>query len=616
MSRLHYLSLKNKILLASIGLVLISTLFASGFFYRYVSVQTVETAYTTSSDLSIQISNYFDEKLRSIITRVYVMLRNDHFSLTSKNSYWAKFIINNEEYYYAAALTQISADLSEVRMTDSFIDSVYIFTPRGDFIDSTMIKKPGLDFIQTDLYKQFKDRKDKGIYWGKSGPDQIYKGNQTVIPFIISYSIEGYNGDVFVVVNLNSNVIKQYISNVQSKEDGNIVIVDKNQKGIVLEANDSTDTLVANYKGFYDLFQKEKNIINIDSNHKRYILSYDSSQVNTWSVALIRSKDSLFSSLNKARDYTLLVMVISILLCIVIALVISNGITKPLTVLEKTIKKVTSRDFDVRFDYEKEDEVGQIGKSFNFMLSEIKELIVRLNSTIQELGDEKSKVKEEQYLKRKAELAALQAQINPHFLYNTLNSIVWMADKVEAKEISHMSAALGTFFKVSLSKGKELIPIRDEMDHVRSYLFIQKIRFEDKIQYDFSVNEKLFDKMTIKLLLQPLVENAIAHGINDMDGIGEIRITGDISENGEDIELHVIDNGVGINPLALEFINRKLKTGFDGNKEGYGIYNVNERIRLCFGCEYGLTIRSELGKGTDVIIVIPDVEMEDADNYV
>jgi two-component system sensor histidine kinase YesM len=250
------------------------------------------------------------------------------------------------------------------------------------------------------------------------------------------------------------------------------------------------------------------------------------------------------------------------------------------------------------------------------MLTEIRELIARLNSTIEELHEEKDKVKEEQYLKRKAELSALQAQINPHFLYNTLNSIVWMADNVEAKEISYMAAALGTFFRVSLSKGQEFIPLRDEIQHVQSYLYIQKIRYVDKIQYELSVNEQLLDKMTLKLLLQPFVENAIRHGINEMDGVGIIRVTADFSENGEDIELHVIDNGLGINPQALAAINRRLKAGFSGDKEGYGIYNVNERIRLCFGSEYGIRVVSEPGKGTDVAIRIPDIKMEDVDRYV
>ena len=616
MLRLHYMSLKNKISIASISLVLISTLFASGFFYQYVSDQTVKTAYATSSDLATQMSNYFDEKLRSIIKRVYVMLRNDHFSLTSKNSYWAKFIINNEQHYYAAAMTQISADFAEVRMTDSFIDSVYIYTAKGDFTDCTMIKKHGLDFMHTDLYKKVKESGDQGIYWGQSGPDQIYRGDQTVIPLVISYRIEGYEGDVFVIVNLDSNIIKQYISDVQSKEGGNILIVDRNKGKSIIQANASTDFLLTDNSQFFNLLKDEKGKADLDHHQGRYIMSYDNSEVNDWSLVLIRSEKSLLKSLDRAREYTLFVMGISILLCIVIALLISNGITKPLIRLEKTIKKVTKRDFEVRFDYERDDEIGQMGKSFNFMLTEIKELIRRLNSTILELKEEKDKVREEQYLKRKAELSALQAQINPHFLYNTLNSIVWMADEAQTREISYMAAALGTFFRVSLSKGQEFITLRDEIQHVQSYLYIQKIRYVDKIQYEFNIDQKLMDKMTIKLLLQPLVENAICHGISNMDETGIIRVTVGTSENGDAIELHVVDNGAGIELTTLEKINRRLKSNFSVNKEGYGIYNVNERIRLCFGSGYGLSIASEAGHGTDVTIKIPDIKAEDVNKYV
>lgn len=616
MLRLNRFNLKSKILIAGVSLVLISTIFTSFFFYRYVSVETMDTAYKTSSDLAIQITNYFNEKFRSIITRVYAMLHSDHFSTTYKNTSLAKFLIDNEETYYASALTQISADLAEVRMNDSFIKSAYIYTSKGDFTDSTMIKRYGLNFAETDLYKKIKGSANNSIYWGESGPDEIYIGDQTVIPLVIPYTIEGYVGEVFVIINLNSDVIRKYISDVQSKEGGNILIIDKNRNEVVLQANNSTDALISNHKEFYSLFNDKRGIVNIKGNNDKYIISYDTLQINSWSIMLIRSEKSLSKSLKKAGDYTILITAVIILMCVLIAAVISDGITKPLTVLERTIEKVIKRDFDVRFVYEKDDEVGRIGRSFNFMLSEIKELITRLNNTIQELHREKNKVKEEQYQKRKAELTALQAQINPHFLYNTLNSIVWMADRINALEISHMSAALGTFFKVSLSGGMEIITLGDEIKHVQSYLYIQKIRFIDKFIYEFSIDEQLLDKMTVKLLLQPLVENAINHGIKEIEGTGKIRITGSITEDRKNIELHVMDNGAGICPEALNLINQRLSAGFHGNRDSYGIYNVNERIRLAFGSEYGLTINSEPGKGTDAVILIPIIRMEDADNYV
>lgn len=545
------------------------------------------------------------------------MLLSDHFLSESSNSYLIQFLKNGGDAYYASAMTQIAPDLSRIKMADSFIDSVYIYNSKSDFSDSTLVKKVGLNFTKTKIYQQIKDRIQEGAFWGQVQKDEIYTGETEVIPFVIPFTIpQVNNGDMLIVVNLDSSAIKEYISGIQSIEGGNILIADKKEQKIIMQENNSTDMVLKDGKALNDILSQGDGVTNISNKKDRYILAYSAEKVSPWTIILVRPEKYLVSSLNKARNYTFFVMIISIFLCMLIALIISRGITKPLMSLEKMIKKVTNRNFDVSFTYNKDDEVGQIGKSFNFMLVEIKELITCLNNTIEELHEEKNRVKEEQAFKRKAELTALQAQINPHFLYNTLNSIIWMADKVNANEISLMSAALGTFFKLSLSGGKEIISIRDEILHVQSYLYIQKIRFIDKLNYRMNVNDEILNNRIVKLVLQPLVENAIVHGINEKDGQGEVIISGGFSKDTKDIELYVTDNGAGISPMKLELINRRLREGFSEKQEGYGIYNVNERIRLAFGYDFGISIISELGKGTCVKVDIPVVKTEEAENYV
>jgi two-component system sensor histidine kinase YesM len=217
-------------------------------------------------------------------------------------------------------------------------------------------------------------------------------------------------------------------------------------------------------------------------------------------------------------------------------------------------------------------------------------------------------VKNVQKQKRIAELKALQAQINPHFLYNTLNAITWQAADQGASEISILANSLGKFFRLSLSKGNEVISLKDEIEHVRSYLDIQRIRYKSKLNYQIHVDHELLGISTIKLILQPLVENSIYHGIKLKEQEGQINISFSkhIEDNGITvIKMCVEDNGIGIEDDKLKSINECLMEGNSIQKEGYGIYNVNERIKLYYGDTYGLMFESKFGEWTRATIIIP-----------
>ena len=221
---------------------------------------------------------------------------------------------------------------------------------------------------------------------------------------------------------------------------------------------------------------------------------------------------------------------------------------------------------------------------------------------------------EVQKQKRKAELRALQAQINPHFLYNTLNAITWQAADQGAEEISILSNSLGKFFRISLSKGAEIITLREEIEHVSSYLDIQRIRYHSKLNYKIDVGVQWLDLRVIKLILQPLAENSIYHGIKEKQGSGLIRIYEEPceEENEKILRLIVWDNGAGIPKDKLNVLNETLKKGETDRLEGYGIYNVNERIRLFYGENYGLQFESVEGQWTKAMLTLPirDGEMD------
>lgn len=268
------------------------------------------------------------------------------------------------------------------------------------------------------------------------------------------------------------------------------------------------------------------------------------------------------------------------------------SITRPIRELSLVTDQVTKGDLTVRSDVRTGVEITMLSDSLNTMIDKINELL--------------EQVKKEQIRLRKAEFELLQSQINPHFLYNTLDAIVWLAESGEQKKVVSMVGSLSEFFRTSLNQGKDMISIKEELQHVRSYLEIQQVRYQDILAYEICVPEELFTYLIPKITIQPLVENALYHGIKNKRGLGKIVVSGKQEESF--FLLQVSDNGIGISPKRLtqvrDGIQKKVLTG----KDIYGLYNVNERIRLNFGEEYGITIESVYGEGTVVSIQLPYLE--------
>ena len=214
-------------------------------------------------------------------------------------------------------------------------------------------------------------------------------------------------------------------------------------------------------------------------------------------------------------------------------------------------------------------------------------------------------VTREQKQLRKAEFEILQAQINPHFLYNTLDTIVWSAEAGNQKQVVKMVGSLSEFFRSSLNKGKEIVTIRDELQHVRSYLEIQQIRYQDILSYEIDVPESLYDYQIPKITLQPLIENALYHGIKNKRGGGKITVAG--IDEGETMLIQVIDDGKGMKPERLKEIVKSLSAEQPEERATYGLYNVNERIRLNYGEEYGISIESEYEAGSCISVRLPKI---------
>lgn len=243
--------------------------------------------------------------------------------------------------------------------------------------------------------------------------------------------------------------------------------------------------------------------------------------------------------------------------------------------------------------------------------TEIDMLIHSYNNVICRLKKSMEQSVELQMNEQRMEFRMLQAQINPHFLYNTLNAITWQAADKGEEEISILSSSLGRFFRISLSKGEEVISLREEIEHVTSYLEIQSIRYGEKLNYDVEADSSLMEYKVLKLILQPLAENSIYHGIKEKAQAGWIHIRAQlihVDEGNDRLQISVWDNGLGIACDMLKKINYSLANGETNSADGYGIFNVNERIRLYYGEQYGLLYESEEGEWTKAILTLPAVK--------
>lgn len=283
----------------------------------------------------------------------------------------------------------------------------------------------------------------------------------------------------------------------------------------------------------------------------------------------------------------------AILFSLVAAWRISKSIYIPIKKLHDVTTTIARHDLEALVTAKNADEITELGMSFNIMVGKIKELL-------------DAKIEEHENLK-KAELRVLQAQINPHFLYNTLDAIIWMAEAKRSDQVIDLVRVLSRFFRITLSKGKDWITVHDEIEHVESYLAIQKMRYRDILDYHIEVPDELRDGQILKLTLQPLVENALYHGIKNKRRGGTIVVRGKRLE-GNLLQLQIEDNGIGMTQERLEQTRILLDSRFDNavvGETGYGIRNVHQRIQLYYGQQYGLTIESEYLQGTCVSLVIP-----------
>lgn len=403
-----------------------------------------------------------------------------------------------------------------------------------------------------------------------------------------------------VLIDLKLRVIAEMLGDVKLGKSGYLIVVDDNndliyspKNGITLDRDAIAQMLEHTSTGSFAIGTKGESL---------QILYQKSNFTNWTTVGVFPIRDTL-QAIKDVNLYLVIFLFVVCMLGITASYYLSFSISRPIAQLASSMRKVEEGNMNIRFSGVREDEVGRLGNSFNKMLTQMKKLL--------------RQVEQEQMKKREAELRSLQAHIQPHFLYNTLDTIQWLARKDGAKEATEMVEALSKLFRLGLSKGQELVPMQDEIEHITSYLVIQKTRYKEKLNYSLDIDDGVTTLYVIKLILQPIVENAIYHGIKERRGSGHIHIRATVSHGF--LRITVEDDGAGMDETRLLQLRQVLRSLSDpvaealptqeltrnGQSFGYGLRNVQERLLLSFGNLSGISVDSSIGKGTMVTISHP-----------
>lgn len=495
----------------------------------------------------------------------------------------------------------------------SEVAGVMVVNSKGEYISNELYARSSQPLTEESWFKEAVA--SKGIYkiLGKPGHRNItshanYKEDEviSVVRAVLNPNTQEVEG--VVLIDLKLRVIAEAVKDVRLGKTGYLLVIDHDGGHIYSPAK----PIIRDIPKQWVMEGSSGNFSKTVEGEKLQIIYRKSSFTDWTTVGVFSSKESALE-VQEIRFYVITFVFFLCLLSIAAAIYLAHSMSRPINQLMSFMQKAENGDLTIRYWGEREDEVGKLGRSFNTMLAQMNKLL-----SLTELQGRQ---------KREAELRSLQAHIKPHFLYNTLDTIHWMARKKGAEDVAEVVQSLSKLFRIGLSKGNDIIPFTDEIEHIQSYLVIQKTRYKEKLNYTLDISPEVQQLYVIKLVLQPIVENAIYHGIKERRGPGHIAIKAYAAE--DTLLLSISDDGVGMSPGKLEQLRKLLEStvatpklsehdlkelkehqegdNFKKTKEqqGYGVLNVQARIQLTFGERYGMSMESAEGKGTTVTITLP-----------
>ncbi len=528
----------------------------------------------------------------------YVLYSNNVNEVTNNQIiYSSKQTFKNYESYFDNVI-QVS-DAIQVHMANAdpvtnkaaetqYFDNIMAF--KSEILSIALFDTKGYCVVNNTNSTFSESYKD--VNWYKAAYENQIIDNFSIIDtygdkysFTLSKYISYNNGKNYGILKLDYDFTKiiNLIPQNDLGTDGHISIYDENYNVVYSSNRDYVDLEINDIKNI----ALGNKIVTI--NHIPFSVVVSTISKTTWKVAIFNNIQSVYDVINRFISIVVISGIAFLVLFAVIMFFVSSSISSPITQLTKEMKQIENLNYEnsLSTNLRGSKESVELTKSFQQMMIRIKELA--------------NKIILEQQAQRKSELKALQNQINPHFLYNTLDSIVYLIDNNENEKAEKMIIALSKFFRISISQGKTIIPISKEIEHVYNYLLIQKMRFGSTFDFTIDVQENINNYNVPKLILQPIVENAIAHGLQGLETKGEIHIKGYTKD--KNIIFEISDNGFGMLPEKIEEIYASFKDL--SIHSGVGLQNVYNRIHIYYGEEAHIEIQSDLDKGSNIVIYIP-----------
>lgn len=550
---------------------------------QYSTSQSFDQGYTFLSYIVNTIIDssdvvYFNSDVQTVLTR-------------NKDAYEHDLVQQNIDMLKLNQFLDSFKNTEQIYRVSLYIPGWVVYATQG-------INFLNLDtFMHTDTYKNLVLSSEKVIWLP---PDTIRNDTYSLDPIpVISLLRKIRNSNQInefigvIRVSILESGIESILAKANTTETGVVYLQNSNGVIISTSSEENLQAMGLNEGIKKEMYEKTRSWDMIAIGSKRYAVTSKPVKNTDWTMISAIPYSEILSQSNKIRDFLFPLMLIIGVIAYCLAYFLSTSSVKRINLLMKTMIKVQDGKFDVSIASNSKDEIGKLIESFNYMVKKINILVEEQYQTGKEI--------------KNAELKALQAQINPHFLYNTLDLINWKAIDNNVPDIALIAHALAKFYKLSLNKGKEVVSIKDEIEHIINYIQIQNMRFENRINLILNIDDSIYQYSILKIILQPIVENSILHGIlenrNQIEGL--IKISGCIENN--IIVLTVEDNGVGI---SEEFASDILSGEITSDSQGYGIKNIINRIRLFYGQQYGLSYRpAPGGQGTLVEIRIPAVKI-------
>jgi two-component system sensor histidine kinase YesM len=555
---------------------------------------------------SISILPLYDYEALDVLRDNLSGTDNVNWQLTNFDHFTGVAVPATKTNYFDTGEQEILSGLiNKIMAMNRNIYSVFIVSPNGDYvyrlIDNSLISNDKYVYnpINESWYTYSLKNKGEAVIGDTKRFDQYVESRgDTIYTFTVSRAINDiFGGKNIGTICIGTNI--QYIRNIIKELNplqGERILI-TNFSGTIIYDNEEGNISKKITDKDYDLIDinsldLKKNINEININKKNYLVMSVKSKSLGWNIIRVIPKDTFFKNSTKLRNEFLFLICIIAIITLIITAYITKGITNPLRKLVNTMNLVEQGDLSVRFTAKYSDEVGILGNSFNSMINEIDTLVNTVHVT--------------QLRKRETELSALQAQINPHFIYNTLESIRRMAELNDDIDTAKMTFLLGKMMRYSINIKNKIVTVENEIEHVNNYFDLQNFRFGNRFKIIWDIPEDFYNISIIKLIFQPIVENALYHGLETFKGEGVVCISG-FSEN-NCVCFTISDNGVGINEQKLEMLNEKINdfSSVQQDSESIGLRNINERIKLYYGSDYGLKIQSSFGNGTTVLLVLPN----------